>query len=208
MEHPSKQEAVSKPVQVDAPPKKQKKPTPMDSRILRHLLQHPQHEQADIARELGLKENKVKNVLRKLRKEKWITGGVRIDPKALGYPERYRVDISILPLKLREMKRSAPRKGRDSRGREVYYKLGSQEELAYYILEIVSQESEFKTMVLVEDVRILLGGPADMSATIRARDNASMLHFILHGLRTCEVIQQTSTCLEQSYPESTIRRSE
>jgi hypothetical protein len=69
-------------------------------------------------------------------------------------------------------------------------------------METLARDSAFHDKVLVEDVHILLGGPADMSATVRARDNDAMLDFVVSGLRICEGVQQTTTCLMQwSHPD-------
>jgi DNA-binding Lrp family transcriptional regulator len=89
----------------------------------------------------------------------------------------------------------------DEEGRRLV--VDSQKRLGRYVIEVLAKDSAFRDRILVEDVHILLGGPADMSATVRARDNDAMLEFVINGLRVCEGIQQTTTCLLQwTHPDT------
>jgi hypothetical protein len=73
----------------------------------------------------------------------------------------------------------------------------TQSRLARYILKYLSQREEFKKIIFVEDVKILMGGPADLSATVQAASNESIFTFVTHGLRLCTAISNTTTYLVQ-----------
>jgi hypothetical protein len=72
----------------------------------------------------------------------------------------------------------------------------SQKNLARYILRRLPNRKPFAGKILVEDVRILLGHPADLTATVRASTTDAMLEFVTEGLRMCNAVSQTTSCLE------------
>ena len=179
--------------------KRNRKPTERETAILEYLRLNPRATYAALQVATGLKSHEVEWALKAMSRKKWIEDGFRVSPTALGFPERYRVDIWVIPLKLREGSGGRAQDTDEAGQRQV---VDSQKRLGRYIVETLAKDPAFCDKVMVEDVHILLGGPADMSATVRARDNASMLDFVLSGLRICEGIQQTTTCLMQwSHPD-------
>jgi DNA-binding Lrp family transcriptional regulator len=172
-------------------------PNKIEESILWHLHRKPRSTQPEIAKELGLTQRQVRNAMEGMRKtdKEWIEDGYRIDPTILGFPERYRVDISLIP---RNLKTGIAGFG-DAIDAKI--KIETQWDFAKYIVDNLSQRDQFKYTVIVENVSVLLGGSADLSATVRAKNNGTMLNFVTNGLRMCGAISNTSTCLEQkSYP--------
>ena len=179
--------------------RKNRKPNDREQKILEQLRMTPRASYAALQVATGLKSHEVEWALKAMSRKKWIESGIRVSPTALGYPERYRVDIWVIPMKLREGV-GGRSQDKDAAGDRLI--VDSQKRLGRYIMETLAEEPAFKDRVLVEEIHILLGGPADMSATVRARDNESMMNFVLDGLRSCEGIQQTSSyLLSWSFPD-------
>jgi len=122
-----------------------------------------------------------------LKQDGYVVGAYLLDLAVLGYPLRYRVDIFVKPANLREGKGGLP---------EDDAVVDSQKKLAQYILRRLPARKPFDGKILVEDVRILLGSPADLSATVRAKDTDAILEFVTQGLRMCRAVSQTASCLE------------
>jgi DNA-binding Lrp family transcriptional regulator len=180
-------------------PRRNRKPNEREQAILEYLRINPRATYAALQVATGLKSHEVEWALKAMSRKKWIEDGFRVSPTALGYPERYRVDIWVIPLKLREGL-GGRSQDVDAQGQRLV--VDSQKRLGRYIMESLAKDSAFRDRVLVEEMHILLGGMADMSATVRARDNDAMLEFVVSGLRICEGIQQTTTCLMQwSHPD-------
>jgi DNA-binding Lrp family transcriptional regulator len=181
-------------------PKKKKKPNEREQTILEYLRMNPRATYAALQVATGLKPYEVEWTLKAMSRKGWIEDGYRISPTALGFPECYRVDIWVIPLRLREGN-GGRSQDVDEEGRRLV--VDSQKRLGRYVIEVLAKDPAFRDRILVEDVHILLGGPADMSATVRARDNDAMLEFVINGLRVCEGIQQTTTCLLQwTHPDT------
>lgn len=179
--------------------RRNRRPNEREQAILEYLRMNPRATYAALQVATGLKAHEVEWALKSMSRKKWIESGFRVSPTALGYPVRYRVDIWVIPMKLRE---GLGGRVQDHDGAGVRLVIDSQKRLGRYIMETLAEEPAFKERVLVEEIHILLGGPADMSATVRARDNESMMNFVLDGLRSCEGIQQTSTyLLSWSFPD-------
>lgn len=154
--------------------------------IASYLHENPLAEHKHIADATGLTQPQVKHALDDLKREQHIMSGYLVDLAYLGYPLRYRVDVFVIPANLRDGKGGLPG---DSG-------VDSQKSLARYILRKLPAQKPFVGKILVEDVRILLGNPADLSATVRAKDTSAMLEFITDGLRMCNAVSQTASCLE------------
>ncbi|WP_321478104.1 hypothetical protein [uncultured Paludibaculum sp.] len=155
--------------------------------VARHVHENPMAEHKEIADELELTPAQVKHALDELKQEGHVVGAYLVDLEFLGYPLRYRVDIFVTPANLRDGKGGLP---------EDDGQVDSQKKLAQYILKKLPTRKPFAGKILVEDVRILLGSPADLSATVRARDTEAILEFVTQGLRMCRAISQTASCLE------------
>jgi DNA-binding Lrp family transcriptional regulator len=155
-------------------------------KVALYLHEHPTATQRQISEGTSLSEDQVKHSLEDLREDNHITSRYNVDVRYLGYTLRYRVDIFVTPGKLRGGKG----------GLLEHSNVGSQEELAKYILRTLPAQAQFTNKILVEDVRILLGHPADLSASVYATDTTAMLEFVTKGLRMCNAVYQTTTCLE------------
>lgn len=194
------EKAIVEPQEEKSEPKKKKKPNEREQTILEYLRLNPRATYAALQVATGLKAYEVEWTLKAMSRKGWIEDGYRISPTALGFPECYRVDIWVIPLKLREGC-GGRAQDLDEEGRR--FVVDSQKRLGRYIVEVLAKDPAFRDRILVEDVHILLGGPADMSATVRAHDNDAMLEFVVSGLRVCEGIQQTTTCLLQwTHPDT------
>lgn len=165
-------------------------PDDEELKVLWKLHEHPDATVKQISDDVGMSEHKVKHCLDAMRGKGWIRVGRFVDVAKLGFPERYRVDISVDPRRLKQ-------KGEGGLPKDAKAEINNQRDLAFYIFREVAKLDQFHRRILIEDIRILLGGPADLSAIIRATDNRTMLEFITDGLRTCGAVANTSTCLEQ-----------
>ena len=154
--------------------------------IARYLHQNPTATYKAISDATALTENQVKYMLEELKAGGRINDRYVVDLPYLGYPVRYRIDIFVNPANLRDGKgglRGDP-------------DVDSQKALAKYIAKTLPQKQLFCGKILVEDVRMLLGHPADLSATVCASNNDAITEFVTEGLRMCGAINQTSSCLE------------
>jgi DNA-binding Lrp family transcriptional regulator len=169
-------------------PRRKILPSADQEKILHHLFDNPEDPQWKIAEVLSLTEPKVKHAIDDMKERKWITSGYSVDLRSLGYALRYRVDIWVAPRQLQE----------NTGGMKGDFGITTQKKLARYIINVLPKKTRFSGSILVEDVRILLGSPADMSATVLAKDTDSMFNFVTEGLRMCGAIYQTSSC-EENY---------
>jgi DNA-binding Lrp family transcriptional regulator len=161
-----------------------------EERVLAHLIQKRTlgDTQKEIADALEMEGPAVRRTLDKMRNKGWIASGYTVlDLKPLGFTLRYRVDIWVAPRRLHDGTGGLP-------GDKTAIK--TQKDLARYIHRILPAKKEFKESILVEDVKILLGAPADMSATVLAKNNQAMLEFVTEGLRMCGAVYQTASLQE------------
>lgn len=108
-----------------------------------------------------------------------------VNLKKIGYPLRFRIDIVVDPVDLREEKGKG---------------INSQRKLAKYIVEELATEEKYAGRIIVDDVFILLGGQADMSLDIRSSDNEIVSEFVTESLRKTYGIRNTMTVhLTESY---------
>jgi hypothetical protein len=68
-----------------------------------------------------------------------------------------------------------------------------QQVLAAEIMRLAEQPP-FKNWVLVENIEILLGDPADLCITARVSHHRHVFAFVTRGLRSLPGIRGTSTC--------------
>lgn len=155
-------------------------------RIATYLVRSPRATHDEIGRETAMGSEAVRHLIQEMRLEGVVSDDYRVHPAFLGFPERYRVDISLSPIQLKDGQGGLPD------DREL---VSDQKALARYIMRLPDR-GEFKGKIYVEDVRILLGHPADLSANVRARDTNSMLDFVTLGIRMCRAVTATSSCQE------------
>lgn len=165
-------------------------PTEIEKKILWVLYRTPGATQEQIASTLDITKNIVKHRIDEMKGKRWIKDFVQVNFAKLGYPERFRVDIWIDPRRLKL-------KGEGGLPDDKKAEINDQKDLARYIVRKVAKQAAFLETILIEDVRILLGGPADLTAIVRAASNDVMLDFVIHGLRMCGAVANTATSLEQ-----------
>ena len=155
-------------------------------KVAEYLHGNPAARQSDVTRETGLSKDQVDYAIEKLTQDENVQRSYKVDLRFLGYKERYGVDICLSPAHLRDGHGGLP----EDSG------VNSQAALALYILRRLPDKEKFRGKILVEDVRILLGSPADLSATVRATDTKAMRDFVTEGLRMCGAVTHTQTCHE------------
>lgn len=164
--------------------KESKRPNGLHEKVLAYFLENPHKQQKEAVAALG---GSAKSAIETLIKKNSLSHLHIVDPAALGYVYRYRVDIWVSP---RDLTSTG---GGLLKGDAV----PTQESLAEYILEkLPGRSSVWKQNILVEDVHILLGSPADLSASIRSKSPEAMRSFVTEGLRRCLAIQRTDTFQE------------
>ena len=188
--------------------------------ILEFVRKNPLARESEIADKINLSLSATHNRIVKLKKMKRLRSGMTVDLNAIGFDHRYRIDIKINPRRLRqavEAARKAVEEGKqlkDVKGTDAaelfnavehwHHLSNHQEILAFHILSI----SEKNPDLIVEDVAVLLGDPADLSATVRIRsprrDKAQrddpvvklVYSFVTEELRGMTSIDNTETCIE------------
>jgi DNA-binding Lrp family transcriptional regulator len=176
--------------------KRKEMPNARELEILWHLYRDPRKKDIPIANETGINESQVRYAREAMIQRGWIKVNPRVDLSTLGFPERYRVDIWIDQRQLKGKMGGMP---------QDETKIENQREMALYLINKVAKRAEFKSNILIEDILILLGGPADLTVIVRATTNDAMLDFVTEGLRMCGGIEKTATCLEQrSYLTGTL----
>jgi hypothetical protein len=113
----------------------------------------------------------------------YLQKGWTVDFRKIGYQTVYRIDVMIEP--------SAIEVERDERSK-IPLK-NPQQVLAAEILRLVEQ-APFKNWILIENVEILLGDPADLCITARVAHHHHVFIFVTRGLRSLRGIRGTSTC--------------
>lgn len=157
-------------------------------RVLLYKYENPSAGLEQISVDTSLSYHQVKHCIDDLRRDELLLDDCRVDFPFLGYGYRYRIDIFVAPEKLHDGHGGLP----EDKDRVV----NTQKGLARYILNDLPRRREFHGKVLVEDVRIMLGHPADLSATVRVKDVDAMMEFVTDGLRMCRAVSQTTSCIE------------
>ena len=165
---------------------------PIDQRIAECIIRQPKVTVEQLADELSLSPSTIQKHLSELFEGRHIERVIAVrDWAGAGFPLRARVDIRV---NMRELK--AGRGGLP----DDEQKVDSQKKLAQYIAEIVPKQ--FRGRLVVEDVAILLGHDADLSLTIRVKDQKVVLDFVTEGLRMLGGVDATMTSFESwSYGE-------
>lgn len=172
---------------VDPPAKHE--PTEEQLQILNLIRQDPYISYEDLAKVSKLSEDQVGRLLKILRQNEWLDSKYIVDPVVLGYRLRYRVDVKINPLSLRG--ESAKLKGSKLLPNDNPQKI-----LAAYIKDTLALDKRFSDRVMIEDITIVMGDPADLCVTLRVKDHDDILDFVTAGLRETPGIENTMTCLE------------
>ena len=146
---------------------------------MRFLIKKPSASNSNLAECLGMPVSTVEKRVAKLCREQCIERVARIsDWVAAGYPLHYWIDLRLNPRDLRA--RNPNRRPQDL-----------SKQLAIHIMDDLP--SRFADKILVEDVVILLGSPADLSVSLRAADHHTVLDFITNGLCSIDGVESTTT---------------
>jgi DNA-binding Lrp family transcriptional regulator len=161
-----------------------------ERRILKQLIEKPgltsyKDIQRSLAEQPGEKMpyETLRDNVDRLEEGGYLEKGWTVDFRKIGYQTLYRIDVMIEP--------SAIKVDRDERS-NIPVK-NPQQVLAVEILHLVEKEP-FKNWVLIENIEILLGDPADLCITARVAHHRHVFSFVTHGLRSLPGIRQTSTC--------------
>lgn len=165
-------------------------PTEEQWRILEFIQKNPLAGDEELAIHFGMSVDSIQRRLTPLRDNHWIETKRIVDWAAVGYRLKYRIDVKIDPLALQQKLttlKDAPISQTDN----------PQKILAGYIKNKLAADKAFADIVIVEDVVILLGEPADLSITVRVREPEDVFDWVTAGLRAATPgIESTSTCLE------------
>ncbi len=151
-----------------------------------------------IAKQLTAKPSTVEKRVRRLIRREVLKRTVELNWQKLGYEFRYRIDILINSEKIRRNKGRSRDTKATTRANDAR-QFDSQEHLAQYIKDRLIPALEknhggaFTANLIVEDVVILLGGSADLSVTLWAKDLHLARLFVTEGLRKLPGVNQTST---------------
>ena len=158
----------------------------LDLEILKELGADPNTTNEALARRFGVAPRTVEDSLKRLRLRGWIREQKRsVDLAASGMMLRYRIDVKINPHDLHASRTIGAL-------RKTYGTHNVQELLAYYIRDVVAGKTQG---VIVEEVSILLGDPADLCATVLVPDQRTIFEFVTEHLRDLIEIENTSTSL-------------
>ncbi|MDX2181556.1 MAG: hypothetical protein SFV18_18320 [Bryobacteraceae bacterium] len=188
-----------------------------DSRIVDCVIRYPQITVEHIAQLTQIAESTVQKRLADMLADERLARVIEVrDWKAASYPLRYRIDIKINQIALREPEGGGPPKliepetrtevtpfnpSDDDDGAPVVFpepvrRVSSQKRLGRYIKNQLSRIPDFQGRLVCLDATILLGQEYDMSITIRARDTDSVMDFVTKGLRFLRGVSSTMSSLE------------
>ena len=137
--------------------------------------------------------------LEELRNNGWLDVHREVDVVVLGYRLRYRIDVKINPSKLKDhvseltdaLRKAKKQQPSDGNPQKV---------LAMYIKHALLQETKAPQRlcerIIVEDVAILMGDPADLTISVRVKDHEDIFQFVTGFLRPAPGVENTSTSLE------------
>jgi len=161
-----------------------------ERRVLKQLIEKPgltsyRDVERSLAEQPGPKMayETVRDNVDRLEAGGYLEKGWTVDFRKIGYQTLYRIDVMIEP--------SAIHVDRDERSKVPL--TNPQQVLAAEILHLVEQEP-FKNWVLIENIEILLGDPADLCITARVAHHRHVFSFVTRGLRSLPGIRGTSTC--------------
>ena len=179
-----------------------------DLKIMEFLRRTPHARHAEVGKNVNLSRQRVSSRITALQRGRRLRKGYTVDLASLGYKYKYRIDIRIDPVALKEaiekdsklsvaskqwkagaVPLDAPKEAPATELEEV----NPQEVLAFYVLNEIGKRSD---NMIIEDVAVLLGDPADLCATVRFKDPVNAYHFVTKNLRTIPGINSTSTCWE------------
>lgn len=175
---------------------------PLNLKILEFVRRHPQSTVADIGRDAGMERDTTQKRINKLSDLGALQRRYEVDLDALGFTNRYLMDITVDPKELKtayatyetKLKRQQKRAPRSKAAKEPLI-TNPQEWLAMEIMKL-NDKPENKD-VIIQDLAVMMGDPADLCATVWTRGPQRVIFdFVTDQVRPTSGIQQTSTCIE------------
>lgn len=165
--------------------------------IVNYLIEKPGATYNEVAHGLQLSETAVAKRISRMFDQGILQRAIHVvDWARIGFPFRYRIDIRVSREKLALAEGGPyPRVGlpKPDSNRPI----DSQQRLARYLKHLLPTHPPFLGQIVVQDVVILLGGAeADLSATVYARSNKSMLAFVTAGVGQLASVTQSTSSLE------------
>jgi DNA-binding Lrp family transcriptional regulator len=160
----------------------------LNQKILDWARRHPQSNVATIAKAVGLERDTTQKRLNKLTALGALQRHYQVDLDALGFTNRYRMDIFVDP---RELEKETSIK---ALGHRTIPNL--QERLARKLLEL--NDKKGNENVIIEDVAVLMGDDADLCATVLTKgDQKAIYHFVTQVVRQeLPGVRNSQTCIE------------
>jgi len=159
-----------------------------DETILSCIMKEPRVLLADIPRKLKEADEKnaipyptVQRRVQQMIVEGILTRGYVIDYAKAGYIFRWRVGVLIDQITLQKP------------GKDDKYKYTTQIDLAHHIQRELPHLPEFQDKLIVNDVFVLLGGVADLTVDVFAKQDKIVTEFIINGLRNLRGVKDTSS---------------
>jgi DNA-binding Lrp family transcriptional regulator len=150
-----------------------------DRAIVNFLIKNPGAAVGQVAEGLGYPPSTVQKRIGRMLDDKSLERIIRVlDWSAIGFPLHYWIDVKV---RLYELRRT----------RTGGVSIDSPKKLAAYIMHELSKR--YDQRMIIEDVYILLGSPADLSISIRAADHECVLEFVTNTLRGLGSIESTTT---------------
>jgi len=160
---------------------------PINRGIMNYVQGYPEAKVAEIGDAVGLKRPAAQKRVNKLFSQGKLKRTIVVDLDALGFDNRFRIDIEVDPSELntREGKKFlSPVKTATN--------IDNQQELLALQIMCLGTED-----ILVEDVSILLGDQgADLCLAVRGRDLRHVFDFVTKRLRSVPGIKKTHTYIE------------
>ena len=160
--------------------------------LLLWCLKEPTASATELRSKIGVSESTMARLVRELDTENALQRRWVVNLDKLGWKHKYRIDVKINPRELRDNNTDIIKAG----GR--WKTNNPQEMLAHHIMDQCSPRADqlLPPPVIVENVSILLGDPADLSVVVRVNDPELLYPFITTDLREIEGVENTSTCTE------------
>jgi DNA-binding Lrp family transcriptional regulator len=154
--------------------------------IMDYIYNHPNATVAEIGVEVGLKREATQKRIARLYSSGKLKRQLAVDLDALGYTNRFRIDVNVSPADLREEQNEEIKKIKHNSDIK-----NDQIALALQIMGLSTKD------LIVEDVSVLLGDPADLSVTVRStQDLKYIFDFVTAKLRPLKGVVKTATCVE------------
>lgn len=160
-----------------------------DINVIRVLTEDAYASDEEIADRVHLAKSTVEGILQQLRAAGYVTDRQRrADLVRTGAMLRYRIDIKINPSVLQKNKDQ----GKFHAAGVKHDTSNPQQRLAFYIRDVVAMEFKDRG-IIIEEISILLGDPADLCVTLLVPNLTVIFDFVTEKVRGLEEIENTST---------------